>query len=997
MSELEEWLLLNREWLQRQALAALDDLTAYFLAQHHWEKARQYAQRQLEIDRLRETAYQQLMQIELAHGDRTAAMHHYQQCQTILLDEMGVEPAGDTAALYDSIKNATVPTTLEAILPPTELPTFGTGFFGRNHELATLLNYLASPPHRLVTIVGVGGVGKTRLASLTASECRGMFPDGIWFVPLAHLASSDEQLHDDLVDNIAAVLQLRFADTPSPQQQLLDHLRPKQALLILDNLEHLNLALVRQLVFTLLDGAPSLKVLATSRERLRSQRETLLKLDGLRVPSHDIEEDWETFAAVQLFAERARRTASDVRLNQTTRPAIIDICQQVSGLPLGIELAATWVEHYTLEEIAHGVRTDNDFLRATQTMFEERHDSLRVVFERSWQSLSPESQQLLAQLSVFAVDFGREAILQICSVSMHRLIDLVDKSLVQVVGSGRYVLHALVKRFSAEKHALLPDNPAFKHRFSGYYLNLIAEQQTTLYGHGLSSTVTSLLNELPNITQAWQWAIVQEQFDLLQTSTNAIARLCNLTSRFRTASQLFLPAIESLRTYRIHQDTPQLHTFQAQLLVEQAACLNRLNAFSEAIAFARQALTFGGSALISAAAGLQLGTAYWHQWALQDAQTHFERACEWIEQYDAKDTDDARWQRDQILVDILLGLGTNAYRMGQYADSQPFYKRALTLCRERRDQHGESKALQNLAAIARNLGEHEQALRYYTASLAVAKALSNRRDLMRIAYNLGDVVYYQGHYDEARRHYEYSLQIAQAVGDQIAQGIAINNLGTLARTLGAYDEAQAHFLEALRLHETRPFQRGMAWSLSNLGLLHHLLDLHQQAVDYARRGVALFEAIDDRVGQSYGNTYLGHALLGANNLDDAQTAYQRASLLIQEIGHRYLLMEAFAGSAEIALQKGDYNQAVAYAESILSYLENYALNGSYRPYYIMWTCYRVLLKSAPIAAQNILEDAASELTERAEQLQSVETRQRFLNKKINKHLIELSSLNHPSA
>ena len=322
------------------------------------------------------------------------------------------------------------------------LPLASTRFIGREAELAQIEDYLDAPDCRLLTLIGPGGVGKTRLAYQAAASKAGDFASGVCAVPLSGLASSQY-----LVSTLAERLMLQLYGSADQKAQVLDYLREKRLLLVMDNCEHILDGI--EVLDEILAAAPSVKILATSRERLNLQGEWLFPVQGLPFPQNESEAGVETYSAIQLFVQSARRGGPGFRLDDIT--SVARICKLVEGLPLAIELAASWVHQMPCERIASHIQHDLDFLSTNLRNVPERHRSTRALFEHSWRLLSGDEQAVLRKLSVFRGGFDADAAAHIAGSSLRMLSRLSEKSLVRASSSGRYDLHELLRQFAEEK------------------------------------------------------------------------------------------------------------------------------------------------------------------------------------------------------------------------------------------------------------------------------------------------------------------------------------------------------------------------------------------------------------------------------------------------------------------------------------------------------------------------------------------------------------------
>jgi predicted ATPase/DNA-binding XRE family transcriptional regulator len=383
---------------------------------------------------------------------------------------------------------------LAAITPAHNLPSDPTPFLGRETELAQIAERLNDPHCRLLTLVGPGGFGKTRLALQAAAKHQVDFADGAHFVPLAPVGSTGL-----IAAAIASVLQFSFRSQEDTNVQLVGYLRGKHILLIMDNCEHLLGGI--GLLTDILEHAPRLKILATSRERLNLQEEWTLPVKGLSFPAQEIDGELSNYSAIRLFMQSARRVQPDfsLRLNQA---GVIAICQAVEGMPLAIELAATWLRMLRCDQIAEQIQHDLDFLTTPLRNVPERHRSLRAVFEHSWSLLSKTERSVLMQLTVFRGGFEREAAQQVAGASLSMLAGLVDKSLVQVQTSGRYAMHELLRQFAGEKLLAIDQTSETQHRHFEFFLSLAEDLEPRITGPEHVATLDRLEADHDNLRVA---------------------------------------------------------------------------------------------------------------------------------------------------------------------------------------------------------------------------------------------------------------------------------------------------------------------------------------------------------------------------------------------------------------------------------------------------------------------------------------------------------------
>jgi DNA-binding SARP family transcriptional activator/predicted ATPase len=513
----EEWMLARRSLLNGLMVQALHTLVVKHLEREEYAAGIDYAMRLLAIEPWREETHRHLMLLLARSRQRSAALAQYEKCRRILASELGAEPLPETTALYQRLLAA-------GAAPPHNLPPQPTPIVGREAELAELASYLNNPQAQLLTLVGPGGIGKTRLALQAAARCvepeaniEPRFCDGVFFVPLASdSVSAGDGFQPSLLAALSDILKLDLKGTVHPQARLLNYLRDKDLLLILDNFDQ-RVAEARQLG-DILRLAPRVKLLVTSRVRLNLQEERLMEVTGLEYPNTtDVTaESALSCSAVRLFVQQARRVQAGFALTEAEMAEVIRICQLVEGVPLGIELAASWLRVLSCQEIATEIEKSLDFLTSSLQDVPERHRSVRAVFDYSWNLLSPGEQAAFRQLSVFHGGFRREAAAQAVGVSLPLLAELMDQSLLRHSAGGRYEIHDLLRQYAEEKLKASPAEYAQVHdAHCRYYAVLMSEHRAQLKDEDAAAALTELDAERENVRAAWGWAVSQRRVEEL--------------------------------------------------------------------------------------------------------------------------------------------------------------------------------------------------------------------------------------------------------------------------------------------------------------------------------------------------------------------------------------------------------------------------------------------------------------------------------------------------
>lgn len=1042
----EEWVLVQREWLRGMALEGVQLLAQGYDHQGDDSLALEYTRRLLALDPWQESAHRQLMILLARTGQRSAALEQYEICRRTLNEALGVEPMAETQTLYERLKTPWQP-------PPHNLPPQPSSFVGRLTELRQITVALNDPNCRLLTLVGPGGMGKTRLALQVATEYLKQeaaaysifFAGGIYFIPLVSISSAKF-----LVTALGMALNVSFQGAKDATKQVLSYLYQlkKPVLLILDNFEQLLPTVDTEDTFTsltllldILQQAPHIKLLITSRERLNLREEWVIEIAGLTYPDkawrtevserrlevnqYEIQEltlsdetkiegdsnrqlpisNWQKYSAVTLFTQYARQAGVDFSLSEVDVLAAVRICQLVEGMPLGLELAAGWLRVISCREIAEEIQRNLDFLTSSLHNVPQRHRSLRAVFEHSWQLLSPTEQIVLGKLSIFQGGFRREAAERLVAATLPILSSLADKSFLRRSASGRYDIHELLRQYAAEKLTKLDTNPTggdslrqmwlstslqIRQQHSDYYLNFVSDHATTLQGPTPQHAVTEIRQELNNIRQAWQWGTVNAHLDKLKQSARGLAIFYDLSGLYQEGEAAFALAAHHVRILSGTRANPALRQqtcrVLGQILLAQASMLNRLGDFNQVIQITQAAI--GLTEIIQAPdlkamAHYQWGYAFSSQGAYNTAQTHLEQALELARLTHLFDLE----------AQILRQLGVGQVSQGYYPEARTTFQQALQSFKTIGDRRGESFTLNNLGIIAEEQGNYQEARSFYESAQQGFQAIEDLWGGNMIHNNLGVVAYDEGRYNEAQMLYEQGLHICRHIlSHPYQQGILLENMGHVNRDQGNYTQAQSYYEQSLEIRQELGALLGESYTRAGMALLWHHQGDHESARAYSQQAEGIAAQIGARSPQAIALTHLGRALTALGQVETAIDAYQQAIAVRRALSQERRLLNSLAGLTQAYLRQGNLAQAQRQAKEILPRLDDLA--GTIEPFYIRLTCYQVLRASHDPRAISILQEAYTRLQAQAASIPQEQLRRSFLeNIPAHRHIIALASEN----
>jgi len=703
------------------------------------------AQRLLDDDPFDEDAMVAALDAHGERGDSRGAAEAFRSYAERLIEELGVEPSArvrSAAARMTRRSMGYVPpeaSKAPAVAPP---PPTALSFIGRDRELQELRAMLANPDCRLLTVTGPGGVGKSRLVKQAVRELAASYADGVTWIAL-----------DDLTDiaqvapRIAVEIALALDPTQDPIVSIAGHVASRQMLLVLDNCEHLPRlpALLDQLVA----AAPRLQALSTSRSRIGIRGEWLLPLPGLTLPPpeglpHDI-----ASAAMQMFVAHA--CAADPRFDaEANTPQIARLVRAVGGLPLAIQLAASWVRLLPMTELANDVTQSLDVLESADEG-EERaeHRSMRATFEQSWRLLAPSEQRALAALSAFAGGFSRAAAFAVAGAPVVVLSSLVDKSLLQVDTAddtaSRFNLHPLLRHFARNKLQAVDERRDIKSRHARYFARWLADTEQQLRGAEQPQALAALEQKLPDCHAAWGYAMEQRDAQFIEHATLSLMYYYEARGRRTEGIALFSAAERALDA-------------------DGDAAAGALAMLARALSTLRYRSGEMALTIDTATRGIVLAR---------------------------------RASARPALKGCLLNLGLAQYQRGQLNMARGCFEEALALARNDRDLPGIGAFVSSLAMVEQEADDRAAAEAHYREALGIFRELQNSRGMLTALNNLALLLLDSKQVAQALPMYEEGLRLCAQHGIAVMRANFLFGLGGARLALGQLPVARDLTLQAI--------------------------------------------------------------------------------------------------------------------------------------------------------------------------------------------------------
>ena len=832
--EFDDWVTFEAESLRRDAAEALEKLAEIHAARQDFAAAIAYARRWLALDPLHEPAHRLLIRLHTGAGDTASAQRQYNECAALLQRELGLPPSPETAALLETLHNSQFTVHhLQFSPPPLRLPR-QPDFVGRRTELAALTRLLTDPSQRLVTVVALGGMGKSALAIAAAGESADAFPDGAAFVPLTPVTESSA-----IVYAIAEAIGYTFPpDNRPPIEQLTGHLSRRRALLVLDNFEHLLEG--AGIVAGLVEGAPEVTFLVTSRERLNLRAETIFALEGMGTGDEE---------GLRLFVQSARRVRSGYTPQAEEKASIAEICRTVGGMPLGIVLAAGWMGLLSSAEIVGEIRRGLAVLSTEMRDAPERQRSIGSVLAQSWARLSDAERDALMRLSIFRGGFSRDAAQTVAGASLGVLLSLSNRQLLQRRAEGRFDIHELLRRFAQERLQAAGLWEAAGAAHGDYFVSLLERSEAELKGADQSGALERLRADHDNIRAAWAWALVHREADGQLQAVEALSLFYFLEQRKSEALETF-----HFTEGRLAETAPDSVAL-ARLLVWYAKFSQQVGRMEKGKIFCRRSLQIlDGRAADGqdlrrerAFALCELGGIVWYE-NIAEARPLLEESVALCRAVDDP------WQLAQALRESARLL----LMEGDYRVSEKMAAEALGIRQQLGDQRLQPGLFSTLFWATLNQGLTDRAQAYAQECKQMGERFGRPEIVSDGQWLLGSLYAQQGEYEKSERESSAALKLAQQCEHRHHANTCclrlVENYIHLGHYQAASDLAQLSVAEAdaigLRNH------RGHA--LRFLGMVETVRERSAKALDSLEESVGISQAIRQQRFLVFGEVFLAY-------------------------------------------------------------------------------------------------------------------------------------------
>lgn len=791
------------------------------------------------------------------------------------------------------------------------LLTQTTPFIGREDDIIQLVTMLNQPDTRLISIIGYGGMGKTRLALavaehfINATTANHPFQHGIFWVQLAPLSSADL-----IAGALMSALSMPPADSHD-RAQLRDYLKEKHLLLLFDNFEHVLAG--ADLIRDLLESAPHIKIIATSRERLNLSAEMLYLLDGMRLPDLQSSDHAQHEGVIRLFEQSARRVRPDFVISPADLPQVVKICQLTQGMPLGIILAASWLDTLTISEIVSEMNQNLDFLEAEMRDLPERHRSIRATFEYSWNLLSEDERLTFARFSIFRGGCTRQAAQTITGASLRALTSLMNKAFLKRDVDGRYEVHELLRQYASEK--LDPNDPVHQ-KHADYYFEALVKRDSEWHDNRQLNLMQDVTTDIQNVRVAWGWAMRHGQIHLL---AKVIMGLYHYSSLLGSDALLVDMCYDVLPILNLHPTLPVKR--DEALRLPNLYMMVGINTLSDETSDQAHQLVRAGLSLIRqqntpAQCALIMGLAGHFYLNISD-ETRTEGFALLEEAVALTKNDTKPSERMELL--HLLGEAINYFTPQAEERGFACLYESVKIAEMLGDLLFQANGKWQIAQRMTSKGEYDTAVRLTRDSLELNRKLKRSGGVAGCLDAIALILREQGDYATAKAMTEEQLQLAKEIGNRFAIVSAHRRLCMDCRMRGEYDRAETHGQEAMRLLlEMRDIHLNLTWIWNDLGAVSMAKRDYDEALKRYQTGLQLDEEKSNNPFSTNANRRgIADAYLAKNLPEEAMPLYEKCLAHYEAVNNRRNIVFVLMGIIGVYRLRGDFEKALQATERAL--------------------------------------------------------------------------------
>lgn len=957
----ESWLIGEREYRRQQLMQAAQRLLERQLRDNQVKQAMTLARRLLSVEPWQESVHRQLMRLLARDGQLSGALEQYERCRHDLAEELGVEPQPETTALYHRLRAG--PTAPRHNLPAGNGELAG-ALFGRDTELEELARDLVDPDCRLLTLVGLGGSGKTSLALAAAARLAAPaaiddhpFADGVVLVTLAEVGrpnpggDAGNTVAQRLATAIGLALGLVFYGKIDRLDQLTAYLESKRLLLILDSLDHLTGG--APVLQTILRRAPGVTLLVASRSLLDVPEEWTRYVGGLALPGDAREVD--IAPASKLFLREARR--ANAPLGPEDAFHIVRICELTGGSPLALKIAAGWLHAVACTEVVRQFESGGALLDEASFTHDARRTSIRELLDSVWRGLPPREQRALQLLAVFPARFDQRAA-DAVGVTLQNLVALSRRSLLERESHDGYVLHPLVRQHAGAQLARRSAEEARVKTKHAHYFAAFAVQHAPALRERREEHAT-FDAQLPNLRAAWAWCVSQRDVALLTQLWQGLATWNQLAGLHREWAETLSESVAQLAATPESLSDPELCLLLGWLFLAQADALQWQGEPDRAVRSLEEARRYAittDSAALMARIFLREGRLLHLQGQARAAIVLLRQARSY-----ARDAEDERLEAHTML-SLSYGLADN----GDYAEAEAIVHRARAMYRTIGDRLSLGRTTLHAGRLHTAWGDFSRARVLLEQSLHISREFHDRPSEGWATVYVG-IVYGEGlgRHRDAGLCFDRALSIFQSMDDRHSEAFVRWAQGRNELHVGDFSRAVDCFERALAAGRDLGNPASESRALHGLGRVALARGDDGLAEDRAEQALRLALDAERQREQALAVFLLGQARERLGRGADAVQAYMQARSIAEALALPYLYSDATAGLANVALAAGDIQRAVQHAEKILPFLHEHTLAGSEAPGWLILSCYRALEAAADARSEAALGQGVSILERRA--------------------------------